>query len=70
MKRFKSDVSRHAHYMGGPDFAWQRSGWDRHARYEDDVPSRVRYTLDNPVRWGLCTHWTEWLWSWWERGEC
>lgn len=70
VKRFKSDVSRHAHYMGNPDFAWQRSGWDRHARYEDDVPSRMKYTLDNPVRWGLCAHWTEWHWSWWERGKC
>jgi hypothetical protein len=24
----------------------------------------MRYSLENPVRKGLCAHWTDWPWSW------
>jgi len=59
VRRFKSAASRRA---GRP--LWQRSYWDRHARESDDAVAMMLYTLENPVRRGLCAAWEDWPWSW------
>jgi len=43
---------------------WQRSYWDRHARNEQELEAMVNYTLENPVRRGLCPDWSDWPYSW------
>jgi len=59
LRRFKGGAARR---VGGP--LWQRSYWDRHARESDDAVAMMLYTLENPVRRGLCKEWTDWPWSW------
>jgi len=62
IRRFKREFSRRAHRSGFSGFTWQRSFWDRHAREEEDVRVRIEYTLDNPVRKGLCERREQWPW--------
>ena len=42
----------------------ERSYWDRHARQPEDVIGMVEYTLNNPVRAGLCDTFDQWPYSW------
>jgi REP element-mobilizing transposase RayT len=60
---FKRDVSRRAHQAAFPVFAWQRSYWDNYPRNDEDVKVKIQYTLDNPVRKGLCGRTEDWPWS-------
>lgn len=64
IRRFKGDVSRLAHEAGNTEFAWERSYWDYSMRKEEHLPTRIRYTMENPVRKGYCAEWSDWPWSW------
>jgi putative transposase len=54
---------------------WQRGGgYDRNIRWHDDLREKIAYLHANPVRRGLVSSPTDWLWSsarWWagERGD-
>ena len=63
VRRTKAEFSRRAHRSGSTGFTWERSFWDRHAREEEQVRVRIEYTLDNPVRKGLCRRREEWPWA-------
>lgn len=54
----------------GATGVWKRSYWDREARSDEELSAMVQYTLDNPVRAGLCEAWHAWdySWSWWHDG--
>ncbi len=42
---------------------WQRSGWDRVLRADEDTMTVMRYLLANPVRAGFVAHPLEWAGS-------
>jgi REP element-mobilizing transposase RayT len=63
VKRFKSEASRRLRRAGFTAFEWQRSYWDRYSRTEEEVKTRIYYTLGNPVRRGLCEKWDDWPWA-------
>ncbi len=44
---------------GGQGVLWQKSSYDHAIRYNDSVEESVRYTMNNPVRKGLCETWDE-----------
>jgi putative transposase len=64
-------MKREASKRSGVPTLWQRSFWDRHARDYEDIGKKVAYTLNNPVRWGLCESWEEWphAWSKWHERQ-
>lgn len=39
---------------------WQDESFDRLIRNMDEFSYRVNYTLNNPVKAGLCRHWWDW----------
>ena len=43
---------------------WQRSFWDESAKGDPHIRAMVLYTLENPVRQGLCRRYDEWPYSW------
>ena len=63
VKRFKSETCRRLHGAGFSAFKWERSYWDTYSLAEEDVRTRIYYTLANPVSRGLCEKWDEWPWS-------
>jgi REP element-mobilizing transposase RayT len=42
---------------------WQGEYYDHRIRYDEEFAYYVDYTLQNPVKAGLCKHWREWRWS-------
>lgn len=42
---------------------WQHESYDHYARSSAELQRIVRYTLNNPVKAGLCESWDEWPWS-------
>ena len=42
---------------------WQREYYDHLIRDEEDFYRRIEYTLQNPVKAGLCERWEDWPWS-------
>jgi len=42
---------------------WQKESYDHLVRDEEDLEHCVRYTLDNPVKAGLCARPEDWRWS-------
>ena len=38
---------------------WQKDFYDHIIKKNEDLPTQVRYILDNPVRKGLVSHWQE-----------
>ncbi len=42
---------------------WQHESYDRVARNQDELYRIIAYTLDNPVKAGLCTNRQDWQWS-------
>ena len=46
-------LSSYAYLQRTGRFLWQRSGWDRVLRNEEDTPVVITYILANPVRAGL-----------------
>jgi REP element-mobilizing transposase RayT len=42
---------------------WQEEYYDHLIRDEEEFLHFINYTLQNPVKAGLCRHWTEWKWS-------
>ena len=42
---------------------WQVESYDRLIRDADELYKAVEYTLDNPVKAGLCQNRADWKWS-------
>ena len=42
---------------------WQGEYYDHRIRSDEEFAHYVEYTLQNPVKVGLCKHWHEWRWS-------
>ena len=42
---------------------WQREYYDHLIRDEEEFWHFIEYTLENPVKAGLCRRWEEWPWS-------
>jgi len=42
---------------------WQSEYYDHLIRCNEDFGHCVEYTLQNPVKAGLCSHWDQWPWS-------
>ena len=42
---------------------WQPEYFDRLIRHADELREKWKYTLENPVRKGLVTHWHEYQWT-------
>jgi REP element-mobilizing transposase RayT len=42
---------------------WQREYYDHVIRSDEEFGHYVNYTLQNPVKAGLCNNWTQWPWS-------
>jgi len=40
-----------------PHVMWQKDFYDTILRNDEDAWERIRYVLNNPVRWGLVEHW-------------
>lgn len=52
------------HKSGVVGRIWQRSFYDHIVRLAEDLPTAVRYVLENPVRSGLVNGFSEYPWSW------
>lgn len=42
---------------------WQAKSFDRLVRNRNDMAAKINYTLNNPVKAGLVSHWKQWKWS-------
>jgi REP element-mobilizing transposase RayT len=42
---------------------WQGEYYDHLIRCDEDFGHSVDYTLENPIKAGLCIHWYQWPWS-------
>jgi len=43
---------------------WQEESFDRIIRSSESLDAKVAYILENPVRWGLVSHWRQYRWLW------
>src|SRR5207249_1455524 len=69
--RFKSFTTNASWSLGFRGRLWQKSSYDRVLNLERPFEEVVQYTLNNPVRKGLVSEWSEWPYaeivdSWWE----
>jgi REP element-mobilizing transposase RayT len=53
---FNLKYGRWGHLFGG-------RFWSRYIPDDDRLVETITYVLENPVRAGLCDHWTDWPWS-------
>jgi REP element-mobilizing transposase RayT len=42
---------------------WQSESFDRSIRNRTELANKINYTLNNPVKIGLVTHWKDWKWN-------
>jgi len=42
---------------------WQHEYYDHLIRSDEEFGHCINYTLQNPVKAGLCTHWQQWPWT-------
>jgi REP element-mobilizing transposase RayT len=63
--RFKSLVLRRAWSLGVEGTFWQPSFWDHFLRQNESKEHGVRYVLENPVRAGLVTRWSDYPYLGW-----
>ncbi|MDO8137948.1 MAG: transposase, partial [Candidatus Brocadiales bacterium] len=42
-----------------PNVKWQKDFYDHILRRDEDLGTRIRYILDNPVRWGIVKDWRQ-----------
>ncbi|SOD88468.1 transposase [Spirosoma fluviale] len=42
---------------------WEHESYDRLVRDRNELHRIVQYTLQNPVKAGLCQHWQDWKWT-------
>jgi putative transposase len=61
--RFKSFTTNASWKLGFRGPLWQKSSYDRVLDLDWSFEEVVQYILDNPVRKGLVTDWTEWPYS-------
>ena len=57
--QFKNLTQRAVWQLGIVGTFWQKSFWDHAIRSNESLEETVRYVLNNPVRRGLATDWTE-----------
>ena len=62
--RWKSFTANQLRKMGLTQKCWQKSFYDHALRKEEDIKTVVEYTINNPVRAGMVSHWSEYAWSW------
>ncbi|MBZ5665658.1 MAG: transposase [Acidobacteriia bacterium] len=48
---------------------WQTESFDRVLRSSEKLDEKIQYILENPVRKGLVTTWTEYRWLWYRERE-
>ena len=63
LARFKSYTTNRSWQHGFAGALWQKSSYDRVFDMEHPFEQVVQYVLDNPVRKGLASHWSEWPYS-------
>jgi REP-associated tyrosine transposase len=64
MQSFKSFTAHSANKLlnrTGP--FWSREYYDHLIRTEEQFGKLVQYTIQNPVKAKLCSHWKEWPWT-------
>jgi non-canonical purine NTP pyrophosphatase (RdgB/HAM1 family) len=61
IKTFTSRTINAARGVAGT--LWQPEYFDRLLRHADELREKWQYTLENPVRKGLVTHWHEYQWT-------
>ena len=62
VKQFSSRVCNKLIGTEGSKF-WQKESYDRLVRDRDELDRIINYTLDNPVKAGLCENREDWKWS-------
>ena len=62
-ERFKGKTTNQSWPLGWKGTLWQPGSYDHGLRKEDDFREIAGYTLENPVRKGLCDVPDEWPWS-------
>jgi REP element-mobilizing transposase RayT len=50
--------------LGHAGRVWQTESFDRVLRSSESLDAKIQYILDNPVRKGLASQWTEYRWLW------
>jgi REP element-mobilizing transposase RayT len=60
-KSFSAQAANRA--LGRTGAFWQREYYDHLIRDEADYKRCVNYTLNNPVKAGLCETWEAWPWT-------
>jgi putative transposase len=59
-------IIKEARHLGR---VWQEESFDRALRREEDLPAKIQYMLDNPVRAGLVNTQAKYRWIWIEGME-
>jgi putative DNA methylase len=61
---WKSYTAKEANrILGRSGEFWQREYYDYLVRDEEDFYRYLEYTLQNPVKAGLCERWEDWPWN-------
>jgi putative transposase len=64
MQRFKSFTAHSANkILQRTGQFWSREYYDHCIRSSDEFYRLVQYTIQNPVKAGLCEEWNEWSWT-------
>ena len=50
--------------LGREGAFWQHESYDRYVRNEEELGRIIAYVVNNPVKAGLASTWTEWPWTW------
>ena len=56
-------------HLGRTGKVWQTESFDRVLRSSENLDEKIHYTLDNPVRKGLVSAWTEYRWLWYQEPQ-
>ena len=59
---YKNIVSKHLHFLGFKEFAWQKSFYDHVIRQEESLGHIREYIRNNPHKWELDRNNRENLW--------
>lgn len=65
MQSIKGYTAREANkILGRKGRFWQAESYDHEVRNESEFSRIVTYILNNPVKAGLVTEWSQWKWNW------
>jgi len=67
VKRFSANrINKLENRLGS---LWQKESYDTTIRNEQHLYNAIHYTLNNPVKAGLVTHWKLWPGSWYRSDD-